>query len=76
MLSDVMHRGHLCLSGSQPPFGLCCTHVLMDEHHVLDWLALLLSEQLIPQGRSGSALFKGNFLNTEVIAVRIDFKHV
>ena len=43
---------------------------------VLDWLALPLSEQLIQQGRSGSALFKGKFPNTEVIAVRIDFKHV
>ena len=41
---------------------------------VLDWLALPLSEQLIQQGRSSSALFKGTFPNTDVIAVRIDFE--
>ena len=41
---------------------------------VLDWLALPLSEQFIQKGRSGSALFKGKFPNTDVIAVRIDFE--
>ena len=40
---------------------------------VADWVALPLSEQLIQQGRSGSALFKGKFPNTDVIALRIEF---
>ena len=38
---------------------------------MIDWLPLPLSEKLI---RSGSALFRGKYTNTEVIAARIDFE--
>jgi hypothetical protein len=40
---------------------------------VSGYVPLPLSEQLIQQGRSGSALFNGKFPNTEVIALRIEF---
>ena len=68
-----MHNVHwLCLCGNQ-------SHIWPLLHmgangwapFVSDWVALPLSEQLIQQGRSGSALFlKENF---PMIALRIEF---
>ena len=58
---------------SAPFWPLLYTDVNGWASFVSDCVALPLSEQLIQQGRSGSALFNGKFPNTEVTVLRIEF---